>query len=90
MTTEVASVVRQATSLWTILLLVLEENGMTTLRVTDHIGQSVLDSVSGFLEKETSFSKKQVLLQCFAVSFLCACAHVLFLVKVKSTSLCFL
>ncbi|XP_060767545.1 stereocilin [Neoarius graeffei] len=66
MTTEVASVVRQATSLWTILLLVLEENGMTTLRVTDHIGQSVLDSVSGFLEKETSFSKKQVLLQCFA------------------------
>ncbi|XP_053085264.1 uncharacterized protein strc1 [Pangasianodon hypophthalmus] len=66
MTTEVASMVRQATSLGVILLLVLEENGMTTLRVTDNIGQSVLDSVSAFLEKETSFSKKQVLLQCFA------------------------
>ncbi|KAG7315056.1 hypothetical protein KOW79_021144 [Hemibagrus wyckioides] len=66
MTAEVASMVRQAQNLWVILLLVLEENGMTTLRVTDNIGQSVLDSVSAFLEKETSFSKKQVLLQCFA------------------------
>ncbi|KAK3510278.1 hypothetical protein QTP70_032702, partial [Hemibagrus guttatus] len=66
MTKEVASMVRQAKNLWVILLLVLEENGMTTLRVTDNIGQSVLDSVSAFLEKETSFSKKQVLLQCFA------------------------
>ncbi|KAI5088774.1 stereocilin-like, partial [Silurus meridionalis] len=34
--------------------------------VTDNIGQSVLDSVSAFLEQETSFSKKQVVLQCFA------------------------
>lgn len=69
MTTEVASMVRQATNLWVILLLVMEENGMTTLRVTDNIGQSVLDSVSAFLDKEPSFSKKQVLLQCFAVCF---------------------
>lgn len=69
MSAEVASMVRQAQNLWVILLLVLEENGMTTLRVTDNIGQSVLDSVSAFLEKEKSFSKKQVVLQCFAVSF---------------------
>lgn len=69
MTTEVASMLRQATGLGVILLLVLEETGMTTLRVTDNIGQSVLDSVAAFLEKETNFSKKQVLLQCFTVSF---------------------
>lgn len=68
MTSEVSTMVRQATSLWVILLLVLEENGMTTPRVTDNIGQSILDSVSAFLEKETSFGKKQVVLQCFAVS----------------------
>ncbi|GAA6074420.1 stereocilin [Tachysurus ichikawai] len=80
MTTEVALIFRQATNLWVILLLVLEENGMTALRVTDNIGQSILDSVSAFLEKETSFSKKQVLLQCFAVSFLC-------LVEVKPINL---
>lgn len=67
-TTEVASMVRQATNLGVILLLLLEENGLTTLRVTDNIGQSVLGSVSAFLETETSFSKKQVVLQCFAVS----------------------
>ncbi|KAF5904405.1 stereocilin-like, partial [Clarias magur] len=66
MTTEVASIVTQATNLWVILLLVLEENGVMALRVTDYIGQSVLDSVSAFLERETNFSKKQVLLQCFA------------------------
>ncbi|KAF4090913.1 hypothetical protein AMELA_G00031030 [Ameiurus melas] len=66
MTTEVSTMVRQAASLWVILLLVLEENGMTTPRVTDNIGQSILVSVSAFLEKETSFSKKQVVLQCFA------------------------
>lgn len=66
--TNVASMVTQATNLWVILLLVLEENGVVTLSVTDYIGQSVLDSVSAFLERETNFSKKQVLLQCFAVS----------------------
>ncbi|TST35120.1 Stereocilin [Bagarius yarrelli] len=69
MTTEVASMVKQATSLWVILLIVLEENQMTTLKVIDNIRQSVLDSVSVFLKEETSFSKKQVLLQCFAQYF---------------------
>ncbi|KAI5626156.1 stereocilin-like, partial [Silurus asotus] len=66
MTEEVTSMVKQATSLGVILMLVMEENGLTTLQVTDNIGQSVLDSVSAFLEQETSFSKKQVVLQCFA------------------------
>ncbi|KAL7833698.1 hypothetical protein AOLI_G00286580 [Acnodon oligacanthus] len=62
---QVASVVSQATSIWVVLLLVLEENAMTTLRVTDYIRQNVMDSVSAFLEKETKFDNKQVLLQCF-------------------------
>ncbi|XP_036439770.1 stereocilin [Colossoma macropomum] len=62
---QVASIVRQATSVWVVLLLVLEENEMTTLRVTDYIRQNVMDSVSAFLERETKFDNKQVLLQCF-------------------------
>uniref|UniRef100_W5LJ55 Stereocilin 1 n=1 Tax=Astyanax mexicanus TaxID=7994 RepID=W5LJ55_ASTMX len=62
---QVAPVIRQATSVWVVLLLVLEENAMTTLRVTENIQQSVLDSVSTYLERETNFDNKQVLLQCF-------------------------
>ncbi|KAI4871925.1 hypothetical protein NFI96_017914, partial [Prochilodus magdalenae] len=62
---QVASIVRQATSVWVVLLLVLEENEMTTLRVTDNIRQNVLDSVSAYLDRESNFDNKQVLLQCF-------------------------
>lgn len=65
---QVASMFREVTSVWVTLLLVLEENAMTTLRVTDNIRQSVLDSVSAFLEREANFDNKQVLLQCFGVS----------------------
>ncbi|KAL0189046.1 hypothetical protein M9458_016145, partial [Cirrhinus mrigala] len=62
MTTRVTSVVKQATSLWVVLLLALEENQMTTLRVTENIWLSVLDSIVVYMENETNFDNKRVLL----------------------------
>ncbi|XP_016140907.1 stereocilin [Sinocyclocheilus grahami] len=65
MTTQVASVVKQATSLWVVLLLALEESQMTSLRMTENIRLSVLDSVVAYMDNETNFDNKRVLLQCF-------------------------
>ncbi|XP_076855509.1 stereocilin [Brachyhypopomus gauderio] len=65
MTPQASEMLGKAFNVWVVLLLVLEENGMTTLTVTDNIRQSVLDSVSAFLAREANFDNKQVLLQCF-------------------------
>ncbi|KAK1802165.1 hypothetical protein P4O66_021833, partial [Electrophorus voltai] len=66
-TPQASAMVRKSFNVWVVLLLILEENGMTTLRVTDNIRQSVLDSVVAFLAREANFDNKQVLLQCFGV-----------------------
>ncbi|XP_077084751.1 stereocilin [Siphateles boraxobius] len=65
MTTQVTSVVKQATSLWIVLLLALEESQMTSLRVTENIRLSVLESIVVYMDNEANFAKKRVLLQCF-------------------------
>ncbi|XP_059366823.1 stereocilin-like [Carassius carassius] len=65
MTTQVTSMVKQATSLWVVLLLALEENQMTSLRMTEYIQLSVLESVVAYMDNETNFDNKRVLLQCF-------------------------
>ncbi|XP_073692719.1 uncharacterized protein strc1 [Garra rufa] len=67
MTTQVTSVVKQATSLWVVLLLALEESQMTSLRVTENIWFSMLDSVVVYMDDETNFDNKRVLLLCFGV-----------------------
>ncbi|KAK2913811.1 hypothetical protein Q8A67_002210 [Cirrhinus molitorella] len=65
MTTKVTSVVKQATSLWVVLLLALEESQMTSLRVTENIWFSMLDTVVVYMDNETNFDNKRVLLLCF-------------------------
>ncbi|XP_056609124.1 stereocilin [Triplophysa dalaica] len=65
MTTKMASMARQATSLWVVVLLALEESQMTTLRVTENIRLSVLETMVVYMENETNFENKRVLLQCF-------------------------
>ncbi|KTG40509.1 hypothetical protein cypCar_00004034 [Cyprinus carpio] len=65
MTTEVTSMVKQATNLWVVLLLALEESQITSLRMTENIRLSVLDSVVAYMDNETNFDNKRVLLQCF-------------------------
>ncbi|XP_055059364.2 stereocilin isoform X1 [Misgurnus anguillicaudatus] len=65
MTTNVTSVVRQATSLGIVILLALEESQMTTLRVRENIRLSVLETMTIYMENETNFDNKLVLLQCF-------------------------
>lgn len=70
MTTQVTSVVKQATSLWIVLLLALEESQMTSLRVTENIRLSVLESIVVYMDNEANFDKKRVLLQCFEVGII--------------------
>ncbi|XP_019908687.2 stereocilin [Esox lucius] len=65
LTTQTASMLDQATSLTVVLLVALEESQMISLPVTESIHFSVLESVVLYLEKETDFEKKRVLLQCF-------------------------
>ncbi|XP_071257607.1 stereocilin [Salvelinus alpinus] len=65
LTTHMASVVDQATSVTVVLLVALEESQMMSLRVTENIRFNVLKSVVLYLEKETNFDNKRVLLQCF-------------------------
>ncbi|TRZ00957.1 hypothetical protein DNTS_009708 [Danionella cerebrum] len=65
MTTQMTEVVGEATSLLVVLLLALEENQMTSLRVMENIRLSVLDSVLVYMDNETNFDNKRVLLQCF-------------------------
>lgn len=70
MTTQVTSVVKQATSLWIVLLLALEESQMTSLGVTENIRLSVLESIIVYLDNEANFDNKRVLLQCFGVGII--------------------
>lgn len=70
MTTQVTAVVKQATSLWIVLLLALEESQMTSLRVTENIRLSVLESIVVYMDNEANFDKKRVLLQCFEVGII--------------------
>ncbi|XP_067255585.1 stereocilin [Chanodichthys erythropterus] len=65
MTTQVTSVVHQATSLGVVLLLALEESQITSLGVTENIRLSVLESIIVYLDNENNFDNKRVLLQCF-------------------------
>lgn len=65
---EVSSLVAQATTQLVLLLLALEERQMTSLRVTENIRLSVLQSVVRYLDREMDFSNKRVLLQCFGVT----------------------
>ncbi|XP_043099570.1 stereocilin isoform X2 [Puntigrus tetrazona] len=65
MTAQVASVVKRATNLWVVLLLALEESQMTSLMVTENIRLSVLDSIFTYMDNESNFDNKRVLLQCF-------------------------
>ncbi|KPP79439.1 hypothetical protein Z043_100989, partial [Scleropages formosus] len=65
LTDEVSSLVAQATRELVVVLLALEERQLTSLRVTENIRLSVLQSVMLYLERETNFNSKRVLLQCF-------------------------
>ncbi|XP_056464092.1 uncharacterized protein strc1 [Gadus chalcogrammus] len=59
------SVLNKAASMSVVMLVALEERQLTSLRVTDHIRRSVLNSTALYLERETNFENKRVLLQCF-------------------------
>ncbi|KAK5935367.1 hypothetical protein CgunFtcFv8_020735 [Champsocephalus gunnari] len=65
MTPPVATVLEQAVSTAVVILLALEEVQNTSLYVNKNIRLSVLTSVGHYLERETNFDKKRVLLQCF-------------------------
>ncbi|XP_071762031.2 uncharacterized protein strc1 [Centroberyx gerrardi] len=65
LTQRMATVLEQASSITVVILVALEESQMTTLRITENIRLSVLESVVVYLEKETNFDNKRVLLQCF-------------------------
>ncbi|KTG41982.1 hypothetical protein cypCar_00006957, partial [Cyprinus carpio] len=65
MNTQVTLMVKRATSLWVVLLLALEESHLTSLRVTENIQLSVFDSIVIYMDSETNFDNKHVLLQCF-------------------------
>ncbi|KAJ8247821.1 hypothetical protein GJAV_G00250900 [Gymnothorax javanicus] len=54
-----ASVVNQATSLVMVLLLSLEESHLTSLRITENIRLSVLESVTAYLEQEIDLSRQE-------------------------------
>ncbi|XP_035275396.1 stereocilin [Anguilla anguilla] len=62
---QMASVVDQAANVAVVLLVALEESRMTSLRITENIRLSILDSVMLYLEQEANFANKRVLLQCF-------------------------
>ncbi|XP_061102953.1 uncharacterized protein strc1 [Conger conger] len=62
---KMAAAVNQATNVAVVLLVALEESRMTSLRVSENIRLSVLESVMLYLEQETNFDNKRVLLQCF-------------------------
>ncbi len=70
MTTQVTSVVKRATSLWVVLLLALEESQITSLRVIEYIRLGVFDSIVIYMNNETNFDNKRVLLQCFGVGII--------------------
>ncbi|XP_056134793.1 stereocilin [Lampris incognitus] len=60
-----ATVLEQAASITVVIMVALEESQMTSLRVTENIRLSVLESVVLYLENEINFDNKRVLLQCF-------------------------
>ncbi|KAJ8340744.1 hypothetical protein SKAU_G00353770 [Synaphobranchus kaupii] len=62
---QMASIVDQATGVAVVLLVALEESHLTSLRVTENIRLSILESVMLYLDQETNFANKRVLLQCF-------------------------
>ena len=66
LTTHMASVVDQATSVTVVLLVALEESQMTSLRVTENICFNVLGSVVLYVERRPTLTTR-VLLQCFGV-----------------------
>ncbi|KAK0144905.1 Stereocilin [Merluccius polli] len=59
------SALKQAASITVVMLVGLEESQLTSLRVTENIRLSVLKSIAFYLERETNFNNKRVLLQCF-------------------------
>uniref|UniRef100_A0A667XMU6 Stereocilin 1 n=2 Tax=Myripristis murdjan TaxID=586833 RepID=A0A667XMU6_9TELE len=65
LTQPMALVLDQAVSLTVVIMVALEESQMTSLRVTENIRLSVLEAVVLYLERETNFDNKRVLLQCF-------------------------
>ncbi|XP_031413712.1 stereocilin isoform X2 [Clupea harengus] len=65
LTQNVASVLGQASSLSVVLLVALEESKLTSIRVMENIRLSVLESVQRYMEKESNFDNKRILLQCF-------------------------
>ncbi|XP_076148821.1 uncharacterized protein strc1 [Alosa pseudoharengus] len=65
LTQSVALALGQATSLSVVLLVALEESEMTSVQVTENIRLSVLKSVQRYMEKESNFDNKRILLQCF-------------------------
>ncbi|XP_073319943.1 uncharacterized protein strc1 [Pagrus major] len=67
LTPPVTTVLEQTVSTAVVILLALEEVQNTSLHVTENIRLSVLTSVVQYLERETNFDKKKVLLQCFGV-----------------------
>lgn len=71
LTPPVAAVLEQAVSTTVVVLLALEEVQDTSLHVTENIRISVLEIVGRYLERETNFERKRVLLQCFGVGRHC-------------------
>ncbi|XP_028812338.1 stereocilin isoform X2 [Denticeps clupeoides] len=65
MTPSMAPVLDQVNTLFIVILVALEESNMTTLRVTENIRLAVVDSLKQYLDRETNFDNKRVLLQCF-------------------------
>nr|XP_046254951.1 stereocilin [Scatophagus argus] len=65
LTPPVATVLDQAVSTTVVILLALEEVQNTSLHVTENIRGHVLASIVRYLERESNFDKKRVLLQCF-------------------------
>lgn len=70
-------VLEQAVSTTVVILLALEEMRNTSLHITENIRLNVLRSVDRYLEDETNFGNKRVLLQCFGVGvcFLLSCSE---------------
>ncbi|KAJ8417647.1 hypothetical protein AAFF_G00224900 [Aldrovandia affinis] len=62
---KMVTVLDQVTSQVVVLLLALEESQLTSLHVTENIRLSVLESIMLYMEHETNFSNKRILLQCF-------------------------
>ncbi|KAJ3593903.1 hypothetical protein NHX12_006236 [Muraenolepis orangiensis] len=63
------SALNRVASVTVVMLVGLEESQLTSLRVTQNIRLSVLDSISVYLEREANFNNKRVLLQCFGEYF---------------------